>query len=179
MSLMVVVNFWPVAQMEPKMHYFALCATATATSIRGLKWNSIERITLKAICSKARSLLQQPPPQLQHDQNPTMHLTTPSEEDERLENAHKPQVQTVGEEVRILRKMMTKEQRRSLRLVAETNNWKMFREYPKQEVIRICSMIGITRTSMKTWISYNRRKRAATTKVTTATTEAELEIGRN
>ncbi|KAK6136524.1 hypothetical protein DH2020_029760 [Rehmannia glutinosa] len=59
------------------------------------------------------------------------------------------------------RKILTREQGVRIRVIAESNNWKIFREYSKEEVLCICTKIGITKTYLKAWIFNHRRKRAA------------------
>ncbi|KAK4438338.1 Zinc-finger homeodomain protein 3 [Sesamum alatum] len=68
---------------------------------------------------------------------------------------------TVETEVTVRRRRITREQSERLRVIAESNGWKMFREYSREEVNRICGEIGITRTVMKSWIFNHRRTQAA------------------
>ncbi|PIN09827.1 hypothetical protein CDL12_17581 [Handroanthus impetiginosus] len=59
------------------------------------------------------------------------------------------------------RMKITREQTERLRSYAERNNWKMFREYSKEEVDHICSEIGIAKKMLKNWINNHRRRRMA------------------
>ncbi|KAK4438346.1 Zinc-finger homeodomain protein 8 [Sesamum alatum] len=67
---------------------------------------------------------------------------------------------TVETEATVCRRI-TRGQSERLRVIAESNGWKLFREYSREEVNRICVEIGITRTVMKNWILNHRRIRAA------------------
>ncbi|KAL0384596.1 UNVERIFIED_CONTAM: hypothetical protein Sradi_2853900 [Sesamum radiatum] len=69
--------------------------------------------------------------------------------------------QTDETEVSLRRRRITREQSERLRVIAESNGWKMFREYSREEVTRICAEIGITRTVMKSWIFNHRRRQAS------------------
>ncbi|KAK4401979.1 hypothetical protein Sango_0938600 [Sesamum angolense] len=69
--------------------------------------------------------------------------------------------QTEETEVSLRRRRITREQSERMRVIAESNGWKMFREYSREEVARICAEIGITRTVMKSWIFNHRRRLAA------------------
>ncbi|PIN09829.1 hypothetical protein CDL12_17583 [Handroanthus impetiginosus] len=60
-----------------------------------------------------------------------------------------------------IRQRITPEQSERLRIHAERNNWKMFREYSREDVGRICLEVGIIEVTFKRWINYHRRRRMA------------------
>ncbi|KAG8368818.1 hypothetical protein BUALT_Bualt15G0086300 [Buddleja alternifolia] len=41
----------------------------------------------------------------------------------------------------------------------ESNNWKLFRHYSKEEIAGVSSEIGMTRMALKNWINSQTRKR--------------------
>ncbi|KAK4438327.1 hypothetical protein Salat_0167000 [Sesamum alatum] len=55
---------------------------------------------------------------------------------------------TVEIEATVCRRRITRGQSERLRVIAESNGWKMFQEYSREEVNRIFAEIGITRTIM-------------------------------
>ncbi|KAK4438330.1 Zinc-finger homeodomain protein 1 [Sesamum alatum] len=68
---------------------------------------------------------------------------------------------TVETEATVRKRRITRGQSERMRVIAESNGWKMFREYSREEVNRICAEIGITRTVMKNGILNHRRRQAA------------------
>ncbi|GER42900.1 homeobox protein 26 [Striga asiatica] len=55
---------------------------------------------------------------------------------------------------------ITREQSERMRVIAERNEWKMFRDHSEEEIRRICSEVGITRNMLRRWICYHRANNA-------------------
>ncbi|KAG8368821.1 hypothetical protein BUALT_Bualt15G0086600 [Buddleja alternifolia] len=79
-------------------------------------------------------------------------------------NFHRRVEETSGRKVmemrvKMPRKRLIREQTETLKAISESNNWKWFRDYSKEEIAGVCSEIGITRMAFKSWIFNQRRKR--------------------
>ncbi|GFQ01614.1 zinc-finger homeodomain protein 3 [Phtheirospermum japonicum] len=64
-----------------------------------------------------------------------------------------PQPQPAPEAGPSVSQRLTRAQSDTLRAISERNNWRMFREYPKEEVAHICAVLGIKTRCMSDWIS--------------------------
>ncbi|GER41467.1 homeobox protein 26 [Striga asiatica] len=51
---------------------------------------------------------------------------------------------------------LDKSQSKRLRVIAEVNDWKMFRDYSKEEIVSICEEVGINKSCFKAWVAYHR-----------------------
>ncbi|KAG8368824.1 hypothetical protein BUALT_Bualt15G0086900 [Buddleja alternifolia] len=67
--------------------------------------------------------------------------------------------QVVERRAEVPRKRLSREQTERLKAISESNNWKLFRHYSKEEIVGVCSEVGITRMALKNWINNQRNKR--------------------
>ncbi|KAL0422260.1 UNVERIFIED_CONTAM: hypothetical protein Slati_3248900 [Sesamum latifolium] len=123
--------------------------------------------TSRATSSDPTPVIGRPVPQRQfHPQIYTRRARTAAPMNQQFQGPEEPVQEASGRqteetEVSLRRRRITREQSERLRVIAESNGWKMFREYSREEVARICAEIGITRTVMKSWIFNHRRRQAA------------------